>query len=121
MGSFNLSALAVRQSAVTLYFLLFAAVAGAWAFVDLGRAEDPVFTVKVMLVQVQWPGATAQEMQDQVADKLERRIMEVDWLDPGGDHQPPGHGDTEDHVRGEHAIRPDPGPVLPIRAGVLRL
>ena len=81
MGSFNLSALAVRQRAVTLYFLLFAAVAGAWAFVDLGRAEDPVFTVKVMLVQVQWPGATAQEIQDQVADKLERRIMEVDWLD----------------------------------------
>ena len=81
MAGFNLSALAVRQRAVTLYFLLVAAVTGVWAFVDLGRAEDPAFTVKVMVVQASWPGATAEEMQDQVADKLERRIMEVAWLD----------------------------------------
>ncbi|MFW6191414.1 MAG: efflux RND transporter permease subunit, partial [Thiohalospira sp.] len=85
MAGFNLSALAVRQRAVTLYFLLAAAIAGAWAFVDLGRAEDPAFTVKVMVVQASWPGATAEEMQDQVADKLERRIMEVAWLDRQGE------------------------------------
>ena len=81
MNGFNLSALAVSQRAVTLYFLLFAAVGGIWAFIDLGRAEDPVFTVKVMVVQASWPGATAEEMQNQVADKLVRRIMEVSWLD----------------------------------------
>ncbi|MCL6556503.1 MAG: efflux RND transporter permease subunit [Burkholderiales bacterium] len=76
----NLSALAVRERAVTLFFLILAVVGGLFAFLSLGRAEDPAFTVRVMMVSVLWPGATPQELQDQVVDRLEKRIQEVEYL-----------------------------------------
>ncbi len=71
MSGFNLSALAVRERAVTLFVLIIVVVAGALSFLNLGRAEDPTFTVKVLTVTAAWPGATAQEMQDLVAEPLE--------------------------------------------------
>lgn len=80
-SGFNLSALAVRERAVTLYFIILVALAGVYAFVSLGRAEDPAFTLKVMLVSAQWPGATAREMQDQVADPLEKALQDVPYFD----------------------------------------
>jgi len=76
----NLSRIAVRQRSVTLFFLLLAVFGGAYAFVSLGRAEDPSFTVRVLMVSAEWPGATVQEMQDQVVDRLEKRIQEVENL-----------------------------------------
>lgn len=76
----NLSALAVRERAVTLFFLLLSVLGGLYAFASMGRAEDPAFTVRVMLVNVAWPGATAQQMQEQVVDRLEKRIQEVEYL-----------------------------------------
>jgi multidrug efflux pump subunit AcrB len=74
----NLSALAVRERSVTLFFILVTAIAGLVAFLQLGRAEDPAFTVRVMAVSALWPGASAQQMQDLVADPLEKRIQEVE-------------------------------------------
>lgn len=74
----NLSALAVRERSVTLFFILVTAIAGLVAFLQLGRAEDPAFTVRVMVVSALWPGASAQQMQDLVADPLEKRIQEVE-------------------------------------------
>lgn len=65
---FNLSALAVRERGITL-FLIFDFNCRHRCFFKLGRAEDPAFTVKVMTIVTAWPGATAQEMQDQVAEK----------------------------------------------------
>ena len=62
----NLSAFAVRERALTLFFLILAVLAGAYAFVMLGRAEDPSFTIKNLTVTAAWPGATAREMQDLV-------------------------------------------------------
>lgn len=79
--SFNLSALAVRERAVTLFFIVLLAVAGAYAFVKLGRAEDPSFTIKTLTVTSVWPGATAREMQDLVAEPLEKRLQELTWYD----------------------------------------
>ncbi len=76
----NLSALAVRERSVTLFFILFSIVAGIYAFSSLGRAEDPAFTVRIMVVSVLWPGATTLEMQDQVVDRLEKRVQEVEHL-----------------------------------------
>jgi len=76
----NLSRIAVNQRSVTLFFLLLSVIGGAYAFVSLGRAEDPSFTVRVLMVSAEWPGATAQEMQDQVVDRLEKRIQEVENL-----------------------------------------
>jgi multidrug efflux pump subunit AcrB len=81
MSAFNLSALAVRERAVTLFLIIMLAIAGAYAFAKLGRAEDPAFTVKVLTVTTVWPGATAQEMQDLVAEPLEKRLQELRWYD----------------------------------------
>lgn len=77
----NLSAIAVRERAVTLFFIVLLAAAGAYAFAKLGRAEDPSFTIKTLTVTVAWPGATAREMQDLVAEPLEKRIQELTWYD----------------------------------------
>src|SRR2546423_1500740 len=79
--SFNLSAVAVRERAVTLFFILLMTAAGAYAFLMLGRAEDPSFTIKTLTVTTVWPGATAREMQDQVAEPLEKRLQELTWYD----------------------------------------
>lgn len=77
----NLSAIAVRERAVTLFFILLLAAGGAFAFVMLGRAEDPSFTIKTLTVTSVWPGATAREMQDLVAEPLEKRLQELSWYD----------------------------------------
>jgi multidrug efflux pump subunit AcrB len=77
----NLSALGVREPSVTLFLILAVIAAGAIAFLTLGRAEDPSFTVKVATVSAAWPGATAREMQDQVADRIEKRLQELTWYD----------------------------------------
>src|SRR5712672_1088890 len=77
----NLSALAVRERSVTLFFLLAVIIAGAFAYFNLGRAEDPSFTIKVFTVTAAWPGATAQEMQDLVAEPLEKRMQELTYYD----------------------------------------
>ncbi|HRA80669.1 MAG TPA: efflux RND transporter permease subunit [Thauera sp.] len=74
----NLSALAVRERSVTLFFLILAVLAGVYAFLALGRAEDPSFTMRVLVVNAMWPGATPQEMQEQVVDRLEKRVQEVE-------------------------------------------
>lgn len=76
----NLSALAVRERSVTLFFIILSVFAGILAFLSLGRAEDPAFTVRVMVVSVVWPGATPEELQNQVVDRLEKRIQEVEYL-----------------------------------------
>ncbi len=81
MTRFNLSALAVRERAVTLFLILAIVVAGTYAFFKLGRAEDPSFTIKSLTVTTAWPGATAQEMQDLVAEPLEKRLQELRWYD----------------------------------------
>src|SRR5256714_7917867 len=73
----NLSALAVREKAITLFLLIAIVAAGIFAFLKLGRAEDPTFTIKVFTVAAVWPGATAQEMQDLVAEPLEKRMQEL--------------------------------------------
>ncbi len=81
MSGFNLSALAVRERAVTLFLIIAISLAGLYAFFNMGRAEDPSFTIKTMTVVTTWPGATAQEMQDQVAEPLEKRMQELKWYD----------------------------------------
>ena len=76
----NLSALAVRERAVTLFLLILAVLFGVHAFLSLGRAEDPAFRVRVMVVTAAWPGATPEELRTQVVDRLEKRIQEVEHL-----------------------------------------
>src|SRR5688572_31486983 len=81
MSGLNLSALAVRERAVTLFLLLAISVAGVVAFLSLGRAEDPSFTIKQMTVVIVWPVVTAKEMEELVAERLEKRMQELRWYD----------------------------------------
>src|SRR3989454_5192242 len=81
MSAFNLSALAVRERSVTLFLLVAIFVAGVVAFLTLGRAEDPSFTIKQMTVVTAWPGATAKEMEELAAERLEKRMQELRWYD----------------------------------------
>jgi multidrug efflux pump subunit AcrB len=89
-GRVNLSALAVRERSITLFLICLISLAGLVAFFKLGRAEDPSFTIKVMTIVTAWPGATAQEMQDQVAEKLEKRLQELRWYERAETFTRPG-------------------------------
>ncbi|MCF1304926.1 efflux RND transporter permease subunit [Raoultella ornithinolytica] len=87
---FNLSALAVRERSITLFLIILITIAGIYSFFGLGRAEDPPFTVKQMTIISVWPGATAQEIQDQVAEALEKRLQELKWYDRTETYTRPG-------------------------------
>lgn len=76
----NLSELALRNSTLTLFFMLVLVAAGVFAFFNLGRGEDPPFTIKQMVVSAAWPGATAREMEQQVTDKLETKLQELPYF-----------------------------------------
>ncbi|MCC7598020.1 efflux RND transporter permease subunit [Janthinobacterium sp. FW305-129] len=89
-AGFNLSALAVRERSVTLFLICLISLAGLLSFFKLGRAEDPAFTVKVMTIVTAWPGASAREMQDQVADKIEKRLQELRWYERAETYTTPG-------------------------------
>ena len=89
-GRFNLSALAVRERSITLFLIVLITLAGIFSFFGLGRAEDPPFTVKQMTIITVWPGATAQEIQDQVAEPLEKRLQELKWYDRTETYTRPG-------------------------------
>ena len=71
----NLSAWAIKNRSITVYFMLVAVLAGALAFVNLGRDEDPSFTIKTMLVTAVWPGASMEETQKLLAERLERQLQ----------------------------------------------
>jgi multidrug efflux pump subunit AcrB len=78
---FNLSDWAVRNGALTLFLILLLGAAGGYAYFKLGRAEDPSFTIKTMVISAQWPGATAEEMQALVADRIESKLQDLKFLD----------------------------------------
>lgn len=90
MKRFNLSAWAVSHPTLILFLMLILGVAGFFSYQKLGRAEDPFFTVKVVNVSVLWPGATAQEMQAQVADPIEKKIQELPYFEKVQTYSKPG-------------------------------
>ena len=78
---FNLSDWALNHRSLVWYFMLVAGVAGIISYFNLGRAEDPDFTVKTMIIQARWPGASVDEMINQVTDRIEKKLEELDSLD----------------------------------------
>ncbi len=78
---FNLSAWAIAHGNFAAFLIVLLLAAGGYAFMTLGQKEDPDFTFRVMVVQVVWPGASVQEMQEQVVDKIERKLQETPGLD----------------------------------------
>jgi multidrug efflux pump len=81
IGRFNLSAWALRHRSLIGFLMVLLLVAGALSYNQLGRAEDPDFTFKVMIVRTNWPGATAREVEQQVTDKIEKKLQETPYLD----------------------------------------
>jgi multidrug efflux pump subunit AcrB len=77
----NLSAWSIGHRSLVIYFMIVALVAGAFAFVKLGRNEDPAFTFRTMVVSAVWPGATVEETILQVTERLERTLQETPNLD----------------------------------------
>lgn len=80
-GPGNLSAWALRHQSMVLYLMVVLTLAGMLSYFKLGRAEDPDFTFKVMVVKTLWPGATAQEVEAQVTERLEKKLQETPWVD----------------------------------------
>ncbi len=81
MSEFNLSGWAIRNRSITLFIMVVALIAGGLSFYKLGRAEDPPFTFRTMVVRAIWPGATLDETLRQVTERLERTLQEVQNLD----------------------------------------
>jgi multidrug efflux pump len=90
MRRFNLSEWAITHQPLVLFMILLLGAAGAYSYFNLGRAEDPSFTIKTMIVNVAWPGATAAEMQAQVADKIEKKLQDLPYLDRVQSYSQPG-------------------------------
>src|SRR6516225_3597009 len=78
---FNLSAWAIEHGSFTGFLLVLLLAAGAFSLLRIGQKEDPDFTFRVMVVQVLWPGSSVTEMQEQVVDKIERKLQETPGLD----------------------------------------
>ena len=75
MTRLNLSEWAIRHRSLVTYFMLIVAVAGVASYLRLGRSEDPDFTVKTMVVQAAWPGASVGDTIEQVTDRIERKLQ----------------------------------------------
>ncbi|WP_255393296.1 efflux RND transporter permease subunit [Neorhizobium galegae] len=81
MKSFNLSDWALEHRSLVWYFMIVFILAGTFSYFNLGREEDPAFTIKTMIINAQWPGASAEEMTRQVTDRIEKKLEELDALD----------------------------------------
>lgn len=81
MRNFNLSDWALEHRSLVWYFMIAFAVAGVFAYISLGREEDPSFTIKTMVIQARWPGASAEEVTKQVTDRIEKKLQELDNLE----------------------------------------
>jgi multidrug efflux pump len=90
MRRFNLSEWAITHQTLVLFIMLALGAAGLFSYFSLGRAEDPSFTIKTMAINIAWPGATASEMQSQVADKIEKKLQELPYLDRVESYSQPG-------------------------------
>lgn len=87
---FNVSAWGLEHPSLVLYFLVALTLIGSLAYTRLGQSEDPPFTFKVMVVRAEWPGASAQEVEQQVTDKIEKKLQEIAQIDVVRSYSKPG-------------------------------
>jgi multidrug efflux pump len=87
---FNLSEWALEHQTLVLYFMIVLAVIGVGSYLRLGQAEDPEFTFKLMVVRTSWPGASADEVERQVTDRIEKKLQETPRLDHLRSYSKPG-------------------------------
>ncbi|PMY59464.1 MULTISPECIES: efflux RND transporter permease subunit [Pseudomonas] len=89
-GSFNLSEWAIKHQSFIWYLMFVALLMGVFSYMNLGREEDPSFTIKTMVIQTRWPGATQEETLKQVTDRIEKKLEELDSLDYVKSYTRPG-------------------------------
>ncbi|MFC6692394.1 efflux RND transporter permease subunit [Pseudomonas lini] len=89
-GSFNLSEWALKHQSFVWYLMFVALLMGVFSYLNLGREEDPSFTIKTMVIQTRWPGATQEETLKQVTDRIEKKLEELDSLDYVKSYTRPG-------------------------------
>ena len=90
MRRFNLSEWALGHRSLVLYAMLAIALAGVLSYTKLGQSEDPPFTFKVMVIRTAWPGATARQVEEQITDKLEKKLQEAPNVDVIRSYSKPG-------------------------------
>ena len=98
---FNLSRWAIEHTNFTRFLLVLILGSGIFALTNLGQKEDPEFKFRVMIVQVLWPGSSVHEMQEQVVDKIERKIQETPQLDNVQSYTHPGSAVIFVNLKGE--------------------
>ncbi|WP_439895020.1 efflux RND transporter permease subunit [Pseudomonas syringae] len=89
-GNFNLSEWALKHQSFVWYLMFVALLMGVFSYMKLGREEDPSFTIKTMVIQTRWPGATVDETLEQVTDHIEKKLEELDSLDYVKSYTRPG-------------------------------
>ncbi|KPY35052.1 MULTISPECIES: efflux RND transporter permease subunit [Pseudomonas syringae group] len=89
-GNFNLSEWALKHQSFVWYLMFVALLMGVFSYMKLGREEDPSFTIKTMVIQTRWPGATVDETLEQVTDRIEKKLEELDSLDYVKSYTRPG-------------------------------
>ena len=92
MSRFNLSGMAIRVPGLTWYVIAMLLLLGFTGFKSLGQTDMPTWTLRIMVLQVRWPGATAIEIEQQVVDKIERKLQETPWLANLSSFSRPGEG-----------------------------
>ena len=90
MKSFNLSEWALSHRSFVWFLMVVAIVAGAMSYCKLGREEDPAFAIKTMVVQANWPGATIGDTLDQVTDRIEKELQQINAVDYTKSYTTPG-------------------------------
>jgi len=104
-GKFNLSRWAIVNASLTRYLMVALMVLGIGAYFQLGQDEDPPFTFRVMVIHTMWPGATATQMSDQVADKIEKILQEVPYADKIRSFSHPGESTIIFQVKDSSLLR----------------
>ena len=98
-GSFNLSDWALKHQSFVWYLMFVALLMGIFSYFNLGREEDPSFTIKTMVIQTRWPGATQDETLYQVTDRIEKKLEELDSLDYTKSYTRPGESTVYVYLR----------------------
>lgn len=100
-GSFNLSRWAIAHPSMARFLFGLVLIAGVLGLMRMGQKEDPDFTFRVMVVQAAWPGASITDMQDQVVNKIERKLQEVPHLDWVKSYTRPGNAIITLQIKGD--------------------
>ena len=97
---FNISRWAIQHASLTRFLVVLILAAGAFSLLNMGQKEDPDFTFRLMVVQVAWPGASTEDLQSQVVDKIERKVQETPHLDYVRSYTRPGNAVIFVNIKG---------------------